>query len=88
MRTPLDDAAMLKHHDRITVADGGQSVGNDKHGSALHQIIHPFLDNALSPGIDGGCRLIQDKHRRICDGRSGDGQQLPLSLGEFLSVSA
>ena len=88
MGTSLNNPSVFQNNDGVTVADGGQTVGNDKYRSAAHKIIHTLLDNSLSTGIDAGGRLIQDQYRRIGDGRPGNGQKLPLSLGELLSVSA
>ena len=50
--TALDDLAVIQYNDRITVADGGESVGNNEYGSALHQIVHSFLYDTLCTGID------------------------------------
>ena len=48
----LDDLAVVQYNDGIAVADGGQSVGNNEYGSALHQIVHSFLYDTLCTGID------------------------------------
>ena len=80
MAAALDDASLFQDHDAVTVFDSGQSVGDDKGGSALHQLIHAVLYNFLSTGIDGAGSLIQDQHRRIRYRCSGDGQKLSLSL--------
>ena len=52
MRTSLYDTAVFKYHDRITVPDCGQSVGNNKYSTSFHKVIHDLLDNNLSPGIN------------------------------------
>ena len=80
MVAALDDAALFQNHDAVTILDSGQSVGNDKGGSALHQFIHAVLYNFLSTGIDGAGSLIQDQHRRIRYCGSGNGQKLSLTL--------
>ena len=88
MGSSLDDASVFEDHDGVAVADGGQAVGDDEYGTPFHQVIHTLLYDLLCPGIDGGRGLIQDQHRRICDGRSGDGEELSLPLGEFFPVAA
>ena len=80
MVAALDDATLFQDHDAVTVFDSGQSVGDDKGGSALHQFIHAVLYDFLSAGIDGAGSLIQDQHRWIRYCGSGDGQKLSLSL--------
>ena len=88
MGSSLNDASVFKDHDRIAVADSGQSVGDNKYGTPFHQVIHTLLYNLLCPGIDGGCRLIQDQHRRISDGSPGNRKELSLSLGKFFPIAA
>ena len=88
MGSSFDDTAVFEYHDGVAVADGGEPVGDDEHGAPLHQVIHTFLHNTLCPRIDGGRCLIEDEHRRISDRRPGDGEELPLSLGEFFTVAA
>ena len=80
MVAALDDAALFQNHDAVTILDSGQSVGNDKGGSALHQFIHAVLYNFLGTGIDRAGSLIQDQYRRIRYGCSGNRKQLSLSL--------
>ena len=80
MTASLDDASLFQDHDTVTVFNSRESVGDDKGGSALHQLIHAVLYNLLSTGIDGAGSLIQDQHRRIRYCGSGDGQKLSLSL--------
>ena len=60
MVAALDDATLFQDHDAVTVFDSGQSVGDDKGGSALHQLIHAVLYDFLSAGIDGAGSLIQE----------------------------
>ena len=63
-------------------------MGNDKDGASFHQFIHAPLHDGLGAGVDGRGRLIQNHDRGICHSRAGDGQQLPLSLGEVAAVVA
>ena len=86
MAAPLHDPPVFQHHDGVGIADGGQPVGNDKHRPPLHQLIHALLDQGLGTGVDGGSGLIQDQHRRVGHRRPGNGQQLPLALGQVGAV--
>ena len=43
----LLDLSVLNDHDAVGVTDGGEAVGDDKHGPALHQGIHSLLDERL-----------------------------------------
>ena len=61
MVAALDDTTLFQDHDAVTVFDSGQSVGDDKGGSALHQFIHAVLYDFLSTGINGAGSLIQDQ---------------------------
>ena len=52
-----------------------------------HQGVHAVLHQLLGAGVDGGGGLVQDEHRRVGHGRPGNGQQLPLALGEVGAVA-
>jgi len=78
----LDDVAVVHDQDQIGVLDRGQAVGDDEAGAPLHQILHAFLDQDLSAGVDRRGRLIQDQDLRIAQEGAGDRQQLLLALGD------
>ena len=80
MTAPFDNSAVIQYHDHIGILNGRQPVGDNKHGSAVHQSIHTCLYNAFRAGVNGRCRLVQNHDRRVCNGGSGNGEQLPLSL--------
>ena len=50
--TALDDPSVFQNHARIAVPDCGQPVGDDKYGTSLHQVIHTFLYDRFSTGIN------------------------------------
>ena len=52
MVAALDDTAVIQHHDDVRVHDGGQTVGDDEHSAALHELIHTRLHDGLGTGID------------------------------------
>ena len=62
-------------------------MGNDEHGSAVHQGIHAVLYQFFGTGIDGGGGLVQNHHGRISHRRPGNGNQLPLTLGQAGAVA-
>src|SRR5699024_9951957 len=83
----LDDAALFQDDDAVGVADGGQPVGDDEGGAAVHQAVHAGLDHRLGAGVDGAGGLVQDQHRRVGHRRPGNGQQLALALGQVGAVA-
>ena len=83
---PLDDPAVIENHNRVGVAHRGKPVGDDKHRSALHQLIHAVLHEGFGTGIDGGSRLVEDHCGRIRNRRAGDGDELALPLREVGAV--
>lgn len=87
MCAPLNDAAVVQHHDGVGVLDRGEPVGNDEHRAAFHQSVHALLDNGLGVGVDGRGCLVQDHHGRVGHSGPGNGQQLPLALGQVGAVA-
>ena len=87
MVAPLDNAAVVQHHDAVRVHNGTQAVGNDEHRSAVHQSIHAVLHQLFRAGVDGRSGLVQNHHGRIRHRRPGNGDQLPLALGQPGTVS-
>ena len=57
-------------------------MGDDEACAAFHQVIHSFLYQDFCPGVNGTGRFIEDQDFRISQDRSGDGQELLLSLGD------
>ena len=80
MTAPLDDPAVIQHHNGVGVPDGGQAVGDDKDRSALHEGIHALLHQRFRAGVDGGGGLVENHYRRVGHGGTGDGDELALSL--------
>ena len=46
------DATLFEDKDLVCLANGGESVGNDEGGSALHQSMQRALDMQFGRGID------------------------------------
>lgn len=79
----LDDPPVFQKQNGAGVSNGEETVGDDKDGSALHQGIHPPLNECLGVGNKAGGGPIEDQYRWIGHGSPGNGQQLALCLGEF-----
>ena len=52
MVTSLDDLSVFQNNDRIAVSNCRKSVGDNKYGTAFHQVVHTLLNNVLCTGID------------------------------------
>ena len=74
------------YQNRIRVLYGGQSVGDHEASPALHQSVHGFLDLNLRPGVHIGGGLVQNQHGSVGQERPGNGNQLPLALGDVHAV--
>ena len=88
MVSSFDNLSVVQNNDGITVADSGQTMGNDKNSTSFHQVIHTLLHNAFCSCINTGGRLVQNQYRRIRHCSSCNGEQLSLSLGKFFPVTA
>ena len=62
-------------------------MGDDEGGAALHQGVHALLHQRLRAGIDGGGGLVQNHDGRIGHFCPGNGNELPLTLGELGAVA-
>ena len=82
----LNDISILHHQDQICILNSRQSVGDNKTCSALHQVIHGFLDLHLGSGINGRCGLIKDQDLIICQDRPRDSKKLLLALGNIAGL--
>ena len=79
MSTTLDDAALLHNQDQISLLNGAQTMRDHQRGTALHHMIQCALDVPLGLGIQRGSSLIQNKHRRVLQQRTSNGQALSLA---------
>lgn len=87
MRPPLDDLALLEHHDTVRIPHGGETMGDDKRRTVFHQALHSVVDVHFRPRIDGTRRLVEHEDRRFGDGCAGDVQQLALPLAQVDTVA-
>ncbi len=58
----LDNVAFVHHQDQISVADGGQTVGDNERGATLHQVVHGLLNQHFGAGIDRAGCFIKDQN--------------------------
>ena len=82
MASLLDNLSVFHDEDQRSVADRGQTVGNDKTRSALHQLVKRLLNLQFGTGIDAGGRLVEDQHRRQAEHDTGDTKKLFLHLAD------
>ena len=78
----FNDMALVHHQNDVGVLDGGEPVGDDKAGAALHQRLKGPLDADFGHRVDRRGRLVENQHRRQAEHNPGDAEQLLLALGE------
>ena len=83
----FDDVAVVEDDDTVGIADGAETVGDDKGGATLHQRVHASLNEPFRTSVDGGCCLVEDEYRRIRDSSSCNGDELSLTLGEVAAIA-
>ena len=81
------NAAMVEYDDLVGIAHGGEPMGDDEGGTALHEAVHSLLYKTLGTGVDAGGGLVEDEYGRIGYRGTTDGQQLSLALREVASVA-
>ena len=82
----LDDLAVLHHQDDVRLADGGQPVGHDEAGAALHHLGEGFLDAHFGAGVDRAGGLVQNQHGGQAEHHPRDAQKLLLALADVAAV--
>ena len=76
----LDDVAVADDQDQVSVANGAQAMSDDETGFALHQLVHGFLDEDFSTGVNRAGGFVQNQHRRARQHCPSDRQQLLFAL--------
>ena len=61
-------------------------MSNNEAGSAVHHLRKGVLNLDLSSGINRGCSLVQNKHRRQAEHNAGYAQKLLLTLRKASAV--
>ena len=82
------DPAVVENEDAVGMADGGETVGDDQAGAAVHEPFERFVDEALALGIEGGGGLVEQENARIGEDGAGDGDALALAAGELGAARA
>ena len=72
------DAALVQHIDAVHIADGGEAVGDDQAGLALHEHMDAVLHQRLGGAVYGTGGFVQ--HQNVCavSKRAGEREQLLL----------
>ena len=87
MVAALDNFSVFKHHNRMTVADGGKPVRYYENRPALHKLIHTLLYELFRTGIDGRSCFVQNDNGAIRNHRARYGEKLSLPLRKIGSVA-
>src|SRR5438552_3259806 len=82
MRAVLDDPSAIDCQYSIRVAYRRQTVGDDKHGSALRDLLHVGLDDTLAGIVESAGGFVEDQDARVGDERTGNRDPLPLPARE------
>jgi hypothetical protein len=83
MGATFEDASLLDDQDLVGAADGGEAVGDDKGGTALHEEVEAALDEGFGFGVEGAGGLVEDEDTGVGQDGAGDGEALALAAGEF-----
>ena len=78
----LDDAAVLEDQDAAGIAHGGEAMGDDEGGSALHHLIERPVTPRLGHRIERAGGFVENEDRRVFQQRAGDGEALAFAAGE------
>ena len=62
MGTLFDYSSMVEDNNLVGITDGGETVGNDKGGTPLHDGVHTPLDELFRSGVDRGRCLVENQN--------------------------
>ena len=79
MRSTLDDGAILHHQNHVSIADGRQTVRNNKCRAPFLKRRQCDLYLLFRFRIQRRCRLVQKQDRRVFQHRPGDRNPLALA---------
>ncbi len=88
-RTPLDDAALVEHHDLVAQMAHHREVVADEHvgdTEFLLQILHQVQHLGLHGDVECAHGLVGDDQARARDERARNGNALALAAGELVRV--
>ena len=75
----LGDAPVVDDADRVRVAHGRETVGDDEARAAFHEAVERALNEQLGAGVDVACGLVEDEHLGPREHDTRDAEQLPLT---------
>ena len=84
----LDDPAVLEHDDLIHVMNGGEAVGDDQGGAAVHQFLDRFHDGSFGRGVERGSGFVEKQDRRVFQKGARDPDALALADAEMSAAFA
>ena len=86
MRALFHDGAVFHDEDEVSIANGGQAVGNDKGSAIRAQRVHRFLDEYFGAGIDRRGGFVENEQRGLGQKRAGNGDELALAGRDSTAV--
>ncbi len=75
--------SLLDDEDLVGAADGGEAVGDDEGGAALHEVVQAVLDEGFGFGVEGAGGFVEDEDAGVGEDGAGDGDALALAAGEL-----
>ena len=83
MAALLGNHPVLQDQDPVRLQDGGQAVGDDDAGSALHQGFQCLLNRVFGDGVQRRGCLVQNQDLRVLQDDAGNAQALFFAAGEL-----
>ena len=80
--TRFYDFAIVHDTDEVGIFDSRQAVRDDQCRAVFHQVFESFLHQAFRFGVEGRCRFVEDKDRRVFEYGAGDAYALALPSRE------
>ena len=82
------DLVLVQQDHPVGQGDGGQPVGDDQGGAALHLDPQAGVDPLLDLDVDGAGGVVEHHDGRVDQQGPGDGDPLPLPAGEGVAPLA
>jgi hypothetical protein len=82
------DPAVVDNDNQVRVTHGGEPVGDDNAGPALHRRVECTLHRHFGLGVEMGGGLVQDHDRWCFEEQASNGQSLPLTTGQSIAPLA
>ena len=84
----LNDFAVVKHADLISILNRAQTVGDSHSGACLHQSLQCILYESLALGVQPLGTFVEEKRREILQNGSGNRRALALTARQPLAAIA